>query len=47
MVSKVGELEGFFGKIMGAGATSIQDIWFLMIPFAIDELNNNSEVERL
>jgi len=36
IVSKVGELEGLVGKIMGAGATSIQQLRFL-ISFAIDD----------
>lgn len=36
IVSKVGELERLVGKIMGAGATSIQQLRFL-IPFAIDD----------
>lgn len=34
MVSKAGELEGFVGKIIGAGATSIHELRFL-IPLAI------------
>ena len=38
MVSKAGELEGFVGKIIGAGATSIHELRFL-IPLAIDEFN--------
>jgi len=39
MVSREGELEGLVGRIMGAGATSIHELKFL-IPLAIDELQN-------
>lgn len=39
MVSKAGELEGFVGKIMRAGATSIQELAFLIL-FAIDDIWN-------
>lgn len=41
MVAKAGELEGFLGRIMGAGATSIHELK-LLIPLAIDEFDPSS-----
>jgi len=43
MVAKAGKFEGFLGRIMGAGATSIHELKFL-IPLAIDESVSDSSL---
>ena len=46
MVSNLGELEGLVGNITGAGATSIQELRFL-IPLAIVDECDNKEFRSL